>query len=192
MLPPYLTTNDVVWIRQEARRNLGQRGIYKALTEAINLTRRRGPVVRLNVVFSAATGWTYRHVDEIEDPVPTDPHWRKDKLLRRDVRRIVQLLDRGEKVVDIARWFGVSQEMITQINTGKRHTWATRGQSIANRIRHHQVKLSKQDSLCLLSCASSGWWSYDVLAEAFGLLSRQSVANRVRTARNKSRKRDTH
>lgn len=184
---PHLSTNEVVWIRRQARAYTDHRGVYKALTEALNTTRvpRGKRPVRRNVVFGAATGSTYRHVDEIEEPVPTDPHCRPNKLLRRDVRRIVQLLDQGEKITDISGWFGVSQEMITQINTGRRHAWATKGQSIQRRIRHRQVKLSREDTLCLLSCAESRCWPYDVLAEVFGLPTRQSVASRVKAARNR-------
>lgn len=193
MRPPHLSTNDVVWIRQQAKKNPGRRGIYKALTEALNAT--RAPLgkqlLRRNTVFAAATGWTYRHVDEIEEPVPTDPFGRPNKLLRRDVRRIVQLLDNGEKTVEIARWFGVTQEMITQINTGRRHAWATKGQSIEKRRRHRQVRLSQQDRMCLLSCAASGWWKHDVLAEIFGLRTRQAVASRVRVAREKAKNMST-
>lgn len=184
MRPPQLSTNEVVWLRQEARRQLGQRGLYRVLTERLNASRRNSLLLR-NTVFAAATGSTYRHVDEIEEPVPTNPHIRPYKLLRRDVKRIVQLLDCKEKVADIAAWFGVSQEMITQINTGRRHAWATKGQSITQRIRHRQVKLSREDELCLLSCAESGCWRHDTLAEVFGLPSRQAVASRVTAARRK-------
>lgn len=185
MRPPQLTTEEVVFVRQEVRRQLGQRGIYKTLTAYLNAKRRQGPWVRRNTVFSAATGLTYRYVDEIEDPVPTNPHHRPHKLSKQDVRRIVQLLDNRLQVSTIAHQFGVSQEMITQINTGRRHAWATKGQSIAKRIRHRQVKLSREDSLCLLSCAESGWWRHDTLAEVFGLPSRQAVASRVKAARDR-------
>lgn len=189
--PHRLENEEVIWLRQQRRERTQLRGVYVALTEAINVERalKGKPLTTRNAVFSAVVGNSFKHLDE--PPVETNKHYRPNKLTRKQVREIIQLLDQKPQLttVAIAKRYGVTQEAISKINSGSNHRWATKGQSIAKRLRHREVKLSKEDLLCLLRCAvDREWWTYDVLAEIFGLTSVHGVKNRLREARKRHRR----
>lgn len=185
--PDPLETEEVIWIRQEARRLAGSHGIYDYLAEVLNIERgmkcRR--LTTKKAVYAAAVGISFKELDV--PPVETNPHLRPNKLTRKQVREIVRLLDQRDPIIPtgvIAKQYGVSQVAISKINTRSNHGWATKGQSTERRSRHRQVLLSMEDRLCLLSCAAlPGWWRRDVLAEIFGLTSANCVSHRLRSAR---------
>lgn len=187
--PQAIDRDEAVWIRRQVHRRGPVRGIYRALTEVLNIQRFMAgrPPVRKASVYAAAVGNTWKGLEE--PPVTPDPHLRPNKLTRGKVREIVQLLDQKEPkltTVEIARIFKVSQVAVTKINLGQIHAWATRGQSKAKRTRHKEVKLSAEDARCMISCAADKeWWTYDLLAEIFGMTSGQAVMQRLRAARRR-------
>lgn len=184
-----LEDDEVMWLRNERRARTQLRGVYVALTEALNLERswRGKPLARKNAVYAAVVGTTFKHLQV--PPATTNGHYRPRKLTRKQVREIVRLLDQKDPVIpteEIAKRYGVTQVCISKINTGSIHRWATRGQSRNHRARHHAVKLDKEDLLCLLRCAvDREWWRNDVLAEIFGLTSANCVTHRVRSAKRR-------
>jgi hypothetical protein len=187
--PHQLETDEVMWLRDQRRARTQLRGVYVALTQAINIERalKGKPLTSKAAVFAAVVGYTFKHLEV--PPATTNQHYRPSKLTRKQVREIVRLLDQKDPVIpteEIAKRYGVSQVCISKINTRSIHPWATKGQSRLHRSRHHGVTLDKEDHLCLLRCAADReWWRKDVLAEIFGLTSANCVSHRLRSAKRK-------